>query len=427
VIRRGITLIELLVAMLVAVIVGFLAFKLVVSENANYSRTRSNIRLQSDGREAVRVLEEDLLNVGYRAGLKIYGTTTNYPASLNTCDTLLSVDRVAIQDGGATGSDILTFRYYDVSANQGVVCKGSPNVVSYYVRSSDSTLARDFTPAVAAGTTPTTTTSIVLKGAITLQAQLGVDTTSDSVQSMRTTDTLWTQGEKQSIWTATSLTAPVYDGTNQNLPLLGWTVGTEGKIATSTGVGVKTLQPNSTYRLSALVQVNAAFQTMFDTTNYNTNYIRIQVKGTGFTDSTSVKLPPTTNPTWVTWQFQTGSSSVASTQLLLRGKLTLAGSGPAMYLSHLKVMRVRNAGEVGGQSPYTWENESTVSATALAQQRQTVALHIWLLTRSANANNQVFHTSYSGLGNLNTFTPTAADRNSYAIYDRVIPVGNYGY
>jgi len=417
--RRGITLIELLVAMLVAGIVAYLAFNLVVNENANYTRTRSNIRLQSDGREAVRVMEEDLLNIGYRAGLKNLGTATyRYPAMLNTCDTLLSQDRVAIRDGLTSGPDTITFRFYGVDQTQ---CYGSPNVVSYYVRS-DSSLARDFTPQALSGTTPSVTTSIILKGTITLQARLGVDTTSDSVQSLRTTDTLWMQGE-QGTWTATNLTSALYDGTNKWFPLQGWTVGTEGKMASNL---TKTLQPNSTYRLSALVQVNAAFQTMFDTTNTQ-DYIRFQVKGTGFTDSTSVKLPPTTNPTWVTWQFQTGSSSAPLAQLLLRGKLTLAGTAPAMYLSHLKVLRVRNAGEGSGQSPYTWQDESTVSATALTQQRQTVALHIWLLTRSANANKQMSQTTFSGLGNWNTFTPTGSDHNSYALYDRVVPVGNYGY
>jgi prepilin-type N-terminal cleavage/methylation domain-containing protein len=418
--RRGITLIELLVAMIVAGIVGYLAFNLVLSENTNYTHTRTNIRLQSDGREAVRVMEEDLLNVGYRAGLKYGGTTNRYPASLNTCDTLGSQDRVAIRDGGTGGPDTITFRFYGEDPVQGVQCEGSPNVVSYYVRS-DSTLARDLTPQVAGGTTPTTTTSIILKGAITLQARLGVDTTSDSIQSGRVNDTLWMKGE-QGFWTPTSVSAPVWDGANSRLSIQGWSVGTEGKIASNL---TKTLQPNSTYRLSALLQVNAAFQTMFDTTNYSTNYIRFQVKGTGDTDSTSIKLPPTSNPTWVTWQFQTGSGSVANTQLILKGRLTLAGSGPSLYLSHLKVLRVRNAGEGGGQSPYTWQDESTVSATALAQQRQTVALHIWLLTRSVNANKQMSQTTFSGLGNWTTFTPT--DHNSYALYDRVIPVGNYGY
>jgi len=422
VIRRGITLIELLVAMMVAGIVAYLAFSLVSSENSNYTRTRTNIRLQSDGREAVRVMEEDLLNVGYRAGVKYKSATDRYLASLNTCDTLLSQDRVSVQDGKTTGPDTLTIRFYDMSPTNGVVCEATPNVVRYYIQA-DSSLARDFTPYTLAGGTPSTSTSTILKGAITLQVQLGVDTTSDSVQSLRTNDTLWMQGEQGS-WTSTNLNSAVYDATNKWFPLTGWTSTGEGKI---TSVTTHTLQPNSTYRLSALVQVNSAFQAMFDTTKPTTNYIRFQVSGTGFTDSTSVSLPPTSNPTWVTWQFQTGSSSVPTAKLLLRGRLSIAGSGPAMYLSHLKVQRVRNAGEGAGQnSPYTWQDESTVTATGLAQQRQAVALHIWLLTRSANANKQMSQTTYSGLGNY-SFTPPTGDKNSYALYDRVIPVGNYGY
>lgn len=64
--RRGMTLLELLVAMILTGIVSFIVLEMLIGEKANYTVTRRKIGLQSDAREAMRILEEEIKNTGFR-------------------------------------------------------------------------------------------------------------------------------------------------------------------------------------------------------------------------------------------------------------------------------------------------------------------------------------------------------------------------
>lgn len=64
--RRGLTLVELMVAVLLTGIVAFIVLQMLGGEQVNYSVTRRKIQLQGDAREAMRILEEEIKNTGYR-------------------------------------------------------------------------------------------------------------------------------------------------------------------------------------------------------------------------------------------------------------------------------------------------------------------------------------------------------------------------
>jgi prepilin-type N-terminal cleavage/methylation domain-containing protein len=63
---RGLTMIELLVAMALTGIVSFIVLGMVTGQSANYTTTRTKIKLQSDTREAMRIIQDELKNAGFR-------------------------------------------------------------------------------------------------------------------------------------------------------------------------------------------------------------------------------------------------------------------------------------------------------------------------------------------------------------------------
>lgn len=81
-IRRGLTLLELMIALVLTSIVGYMAFRLFRDEHVNYTRTREKVSLQSDAREAVRLMEEEIKNMGFRMATTLSGTSL----TLSECD-----------------------------------------------------------------------------------------------------------------------------------------------------------------------------------------------------------------------------------------------------------------------------------------------------------------------------------------------------
>jgi prepilin-type N-terminal cleavage/methylation domain-containing protein len=63
---RGLTLMELLVAMALTGIVSFIVIGMITGQSANYTTTRTKIKLQSDTREAMRIIQDELKNAGFR-------------------------------------------------------------------------------------------------------------------------------------------------------------------------------------------------------------------------------------------------------------------------------------------------------------------------------------------------------------------------
>lgn len=63
--QRGMTLLELLVAMILTGIVAGIVLEMIVGEHKNYTVTREKIQLQTDAREAMRIMEEEIKNSGF--------------------------------------------------------------------------------------------------------------------------------------------------------------------------------------------------------------------------------------------------------------------------------------------------------------------------------------------------------------------------
>lgn len=422
--RRGITLIELLVAMFVAGIVAYLAFDLIRGEQTHYSHVRTKVRLQEDGREAIRIIEEDLLNVGYTTGLT--NSTSAINATYNNCTNIDGTNRIKALNS-STSSDSLVVSFNSVSTATGVTCNTTPNVVSYYVRASDSTLMRKFIQTTSG--TPSTVTSAILNHVVTFQVQMGVDLATSASAPQDAQDTFWTHADTNISSWSTGLTkakTPITNRTSDSgLALTGWTSGPA--FTTITNIP-RALAAGSTYRVGLYVVPNDSFRAMFDTTStsYMTLFLSSSASGTPVIASTNLRLPALSLPTWVDWQFQT-TTNYANAYIGFKALLSKPNTtGPSLSLAALRMRRVRNAANTSGSStfPYAWANPDSIN---LSQRRATIAAKVWILAKSAHANKEGVQSAFTNIGDWGGGSFTPLDKNSYVVYERVIPVGNYGY
>lgn len=72
---RALTLIELLVAIILTGIIAFIVIEMIQGEHKNYSITRAKIKLQTDAREALRIMDFELRNTGYNTSLDLADRT----------------------------------------------------------------------------------------------------------------------------------------------------------------------------------------------------------------------------------------------------------------------------------------------------------------------------------------------------------------
>lgn len=439
--RRGMTLIELLVGMFIASLVAYIAFDLINDEHKNYSRTRNKVRLQSDGREAIRIIEEDLANVGFMAGLNTTAPgMSRFAARLDTCTQgLKPEDRISIVDGGGTSSDDITIRLLGITAGM-VACQDNAAKIRYYVDATTKNLIREFTPAFTGGSR-VPIQSTVLQNVETFQIQAGIDSAGDPYGPTATADTLWMRYDSlPAKWaSSTSLTigplVPWPVGAPPNLPkalqIGGWTASTHS-LNVNTG---RSLIANSQYHVSFWLWADSGFRSMYDATEPTKNFILAGMKlGSKFyPDSVRLMLPPAAAPSFVSFYVDVPTTTSNSAQFMLKTILSKTADAtqpaPKLYISGLKVVRVAfrkpNAGaSTNKEDVYLWKNGTSTDSNS---RRKTQAIRVWLLAKSNRANEENSQPTFSNLGNWNPapFTPT--NKNSYALYERVIPVVNNGY
>lgn len=447
--RHGITLIELLVAMLIAGLVSYIAFDLINDEHKNYTRTRNKVRLQSDAREAMRVIDEDLANVGFRAGLNT--SVSRFVSSLDTCmgDTASTRPdmRISVSDMGSSKPDTLTIRFFPVDARTGhPVCQPRPHLIQYYVDEATNELVRYFQNNSKA--TATESRSVVLRDVVTLQFRAGLDPSSDPTGPKLLMDSLWRDVDTlPAEWGAinalnigsygpmplTVASLGTADGPKQALALTGWQSTSRQGLFTN---DADSMSGNSRYHISFWLWGNQGFADMYDTAPANAGKNSIVAgiidKGSqAFVDSVRIARPSRFVPTWVSF-FVDNPTHRKDLQFALIASLSKpvpATGTPTLYLSRLKVTRVANARPVpGSDDGYVWL-DSTNQPTALHKERrqQTKAVRVWLLAKSNKANRENVQPTFVDIGNWNagSFQPT--DKNSYALYERIIPVVNNAY
>jgi type II secretory pathway component PulJ len=126
---------EMLVAMIISGIVAWMALEMFSGQKGNYTRTRDKIRMQNDAREAMRVIEEDVRNAGFRTQVDMEATGLVGKAS--SCDAnVLDGDQSALSPGNSDllSGDTLRVRFMAPRADGSVHCSDHLTEVGYYQR-----------------------------------------------------------------------------------------------------------------------------------------------------------------------------------------------------------------------------------------------------------------------------------------------------
>lgn len=432
--KRGVTLIELLVAMAITTLVGYIAFDLVRDEQGNYTKTRTKVRLQADAREAVRILEEDFANLGFSQGLA-WGDTVPVGSNLRrTClsgtTTLLRADqRLFVFDDGGNGSDTIEGRFFRVSPTDGVQCDSSAIRVRYFVRGTQ--LIRQFWSA--GDSVNMRNEAVVLDDVLTFQAQAAIDTVlTNQLPSIRPINHPMEDAKLVSFVPGdlTPTDTAAHGTTGDTLvEWRGW--GTSPRTLESNPV--KTFMPNATYHVSCLIEPNAAFRTAFQS-GTDTGFLQVYVttKG-GFADTVNVRLPSHSGiPFWVSWGFQTGNITTGSDIYFgVRAELELVDTAARLRVGSVHVKRV--AGDpvldtLADKPQWLWRDAVKTSPVDDSLFRlRTEGLKVWLVTRSRRGNREGSQQTFAGIGNWSRNGNTPTDPNSYAIFERILPVVNHGF
>ena len=432
--RRGMTLIEVLVGMFLASLVTYIAFDLIRDEQGNYTRTRNKVKLQADAREGIRVIEEDLANIGFRRGLVTGTTATGIDsvtspthARLNACNNLSLEDRLSIIDDNALSSDTLVAQFFRPDPNDklGVDCKANPFQIKYFVKGGN--LIRQFWQAADAARKPFPLTSTtILENVVTFQLQAAVDTMlvpRNPLNVVGFNYPVLNGDDSINGWAYTGLSRGAkikLTSHDSAFPLSGWSAATE-KAASYTSV--VSLSKQSTYQVSCMIRINPDFKNTFDGVG---SYLRLSAMiGADTLASTNVTSPTIVGgPTWISWIFQTKDTE-GPLKTVLRGQLASdpTGKTPVLDIGSFSVHRLEGFPDTDKKNRMLWQNGDT----ATAFRRQIEGIRVWLVAKSARANNEGDQQTFSGIGNWNQNGLKATDKNSYAVYERIIPVVHYGY
>ncbi len=116
--QKGLSLVELMVAMVIGLIILAAVSTLFANSNKNYKTTDSLARLQENARTAVQFLSNDIRRAGY---IGCMGSIDNVQVNLNggNINGILLAPFTGTE-GGGTASDTLTLQYLDLTSSVAV-------------------------------------------------------------------------------------------------------------------------------------------------------------------------------------------------------------------------------------------------------------------------------------------------------------------
>lgn len=226
--RRGLTLIELLVAILIAGLVGFMAWNLIRDEQTNYTRTKSKIKLQGEAREAIRIVEGEMRNLGFNSFLN---TALGASRTVVTPCAAPNDSRISPATGDSSsflyvdsdsvpGGDEIEFRFHQSSATGMTDCASPATPLqSISYRYNDGRLERRFCQGNAVAACAVNGTWVpFLDSVVSFQVQYGLD--ADTIEEIHTTAALLSSSN----WsTAGGLTlTPTINGGDTSYVLSGY-------------------------------------------------------------------------------------------------------------------------------------------------------------------------------------------------------------
>lgn len=424
--RRGLTILELMVAMILTAILAWIALGMFSGESANFQRTREKIKLQSDSREGIRVLEEELRNAGYANAI---AGASRISQSVTRCpDVEFSASGEAISatnSGSLTTGDAITVRYFELPAT-GVLATCATGAGSQFreisYRMTGEKLERRYrrsTADSAASWIP------ILENVVSFQIQYGMVTAVDDhpagLAPLQTTNS--------ANWSGYS-TSFTIGGTTSQIELSNWSTAiTTAKLTTP----IDTMRQGEAYKVTFTARANSA---LLDPTNgYDTSLATaspymgsrlslLQSDGTE-TSLMGFRLPsvaesPQDYEIFLVAQGN-ATTSASPTSVAFRGRLRAGASTSAGQKLTITNFQVRRANRT---RYYRW-----LDAPSSAEMAQVGALRLTLVVKSAKTDLEGVPPTFTAdqLGDTAVGDYTAsgsAAKRSHILYQRIIPVVN---
>ena len=423
--RRGLTLLELMVAMILTAILAWIALGMFSGESANFQRTREKVKMQSDAREGMRILEEELRNAGYSN--RILGASRISQTVSKCTEVEYGAEGEAIEatnSGSRTTGDALSVRFYELPSSGVLAACGTGSgsqfrEISYRLNSGKLERRYRRSPADAAASWIP-----ILENVVSFQVQYGMVTAVDD----HPTDLTPVQTTNSANWTGFG-DAFTVGGNATRIELSGWNTNTKtAKLATA----IDTTRAGEAYKISFTASANAA---LLDAANgYDTSMaktgaymgMRVALMRTAGTESARMgfRLPtmPDVAQNYEIFLTAAGNTNTSSNpvSVAFKGRLRAGGvaAGQILTITNLQVRRANRT------NYYRWLYQPTSQEMA-----QVGAIRIHLLVQSAQSNSEGVAPSFTAaeLGDttIGTYTATGTSaKRSHILYQRIIPVVN---
>lgn len=421
--RRGLTLIELLVAMIIAGIVSYMAWNLVRDEQTNYTRTRTKIKLQGEAREAIRIVEGEMRNLGFNSFLNtaLGASRTSVSACGGSEDSRISAATgdsssfLYVDSDSVPGGDEIEFRFHQ-STPTGMTDCASPATplqsISY--RFNDGRLERRFCQGNAAATCATNGTWVpFLDSVVSFHIQYGLD--ADTVEEIHSTADLITDAN----WTTSGGLEldPEINGSDTTYTVSGFNNTRQWVRFRS---AIPRYRRTDTYILSMRVVGNEAWRV--DQLGFRLGMMQSDGSVDASTDTNRVAVSPPI-PGSLGWTFESvlNPSTDADGQRYIGfdGQLVAAPTNTdhSVTIRNLSIRRISR-----GQY-FRW-----VDAPSVAEKNRVRAARISMLVKSRRSDADPAPGTFTGeqLGEPGaSYTPAGAEVGySYILMQRIIPVVN---
>lgn len=405
--KRGLTLIELMVAVALTGILVWLTLDLFAGENKAYTRTRERVRLQADSREALRLIEAEIRNMGYKNTVAI--SANRIRSSMGICtDTWTNAaagdsSSFGFKNATTLAGDSLAFLFHE--ANEGPL-SSCTNLRTIGYRKSGSLLQRRWCNGVCTNEP----WIALLDSVVSFQVRYGMiahpkDTSSANGPIQTSTPARWTLG---------SLTK---SGTAPNMTLTGWNTTRQRAIH---AFPIDSLNPAHTWEISFDCTPNAALLTDMDTSSFRVGFFKADGSVSGTMDTVNFYPGSSSSGARAVRVVLAPSTSAASGRYLgIEGKLKSATqAGWSLSISNFQARRLSHG-------RYIW-----VEAPTVPQKNMVKAVDIRLLVKARRTTDEAspgpFDATALGQSGL-VYTPAGADeKRSYVLFQRVFPVVNNG-
>lgn len=392
--RRGLSMVEVMIAMVLSVIAISIAFIMLKDEHSNFVRVRSRIRMQSDAREALKILENDLRNMGLkranlysRRDLSVIQCPDAWIASGDS-SSFQHINRSDLSNPG----DEIVFGMYPPDENGTVTCHSTNLLFVRYRLRGDSVLTRA-TATSQAGMSMAPDVPL-LENVLAFQLQYGLQAPFS---------TLWNSSDG---WSGIGSLAVNGDAAS------GWSIsGWKNSLQYAWILPAKAVKAGNRVRATFQIFPNLG---MADTADGRPQLVVGFLEGSTLKDTISLDVGDTTGHT-ITVDL-VATSDMASAHLAVAGLVKGIPSSPVLKIKQLFVQEMSTAS-------YAWLDDPTTD-----QKRQVRAVRAFLLPRSREKSLPSKQDPWVGIGDLPPYDPGASlGGKAASLFVRSIPVVNNGF